>query len=63
MTPTLVRFLNNDPGGLWNAGDTADEMGPESSGVPSLLVLQIHRTGEIITLERPYDRNLIEALD
>ena len=62
--PKLVRFVKDDPYGLWKAGDEAEDLGPESEGLP-LLVLRLRRGGlpEIITLTDPYGRGLIEEIE
>lgn len=59
----LVRFLADDPMGLWKADELADDLGPESPAVPELRLLRLHETGDVITLTYPYERNLIERLE
>jgi hypothetical protein len=58
-----VRFLNDDAAKLWHAGDTADDLGPESPSTPSVRLLRVHDTGEVLAIDRPFDRNLIERID
>lgn len=58
----LVQFLWNDPGDLWARGDQADDLGPETPGIPELHLLRLHRTDEFITLTDPYNRNLIQSV-
>jgi hypothetical protein len=60
--PGIVRFVADDPFALWTAGDTADDLGPESthSDAPPILLLRLHRTGELVSLESPRERGIIE---
>lgn len=58
----VARFLQDDPQGLWRAGDEVEDMGPESPAMPMLRLLRKLNTGELITLTRPYERNLIEEV-
>lgn len=57
-----VRFLNDDPMGLWKAGDVARDLGQEHPSVPVWTLQMIHN-GELISLTNPYERNLIERLE
>jgi len=59
----LARFLNDDPGGLWKAGEIVEDLGPESHGPGlDLTLLRKLDTGELITLTRPYERNILEEI-
>ena len=59
---SVVRFLSDDPYGLWRADETADDLGPESPATPDLILLRLHETGELVSLTCPYERNLIERV-
>jgi hypothetical protein len=58
----LVRFLSDDPMGLWKAGDLAHDLGQEHPSVP-VWTLQLTHNKELISLSRPYERNLIEEVE
>jgi len=55
-----VRFLADDPMGLWKEGDLADDLGPESPDVPELRLLRLREGGELIALTDPYERDVVE---
>jgi len=59
---TRVRFLTDDPYGLWKKGDVAEDLGPESThpDAPPIQLLRLH--GEVICLTTPYKRGLIERI-
>ena len=57
----VVRFVDDDSGALYRAGELADDLGPESPGSPVRL-LRVRETGELLALTRPYERNLIERV-
>lgn len=60
MTSTpVVEFVEDDPFGLWKAGELAYDLGWESPGVP-IRVLRTHEHYELITLTSPYERGLIK---
>jgi hypothetical protein len=61
MADVVVRFLADDPLALWKAGELAQDLGDESPGSPVRL-LRVIRTGDLISLSRPYERNLIERV-
>jgi hypothetical protein len=63
--PRLVRFVEDDPAGLWRRGDAALDLGWESrddSGNPTtdVRLLRLIRTGELLSLGDPYGRGLVE---
>lgn len=58
---TRVRFLADDPYGLWLKGDEADDLGWESPAVP-LRVLLLD-DGQEITLTNPLARGLVEVVE
>jgi hypothetical protein len=58
-----VRFLTDDAAGLWHAGELADDLGPESADTPTVRLLRLRVTGELVTIERPFERNLIERVE
>lgn len=60
----VVRFTSGDRTGLWQKDDLADDLGQESDHpeAPNIRVLRLHRTGEIITLDDAYERELIEEV-
>jgi len=64
---TFVRFVDNDPAGLWKKGDLAEDLGWESALAFNDSVLQrllkLERTGEMISVFDPYRRGLIEPCD
>ena len=60
---SVVRFLRDDPMALWEQGDYADDLGPESPGLPQLILLRLHKSGELVTLTAPHERNLIERVE
>jgi hypothetical protein len=45
--PDVVRFLFDDPYGLWHADDLADDLGWESDhpDAPPIRLLRLHRHG------------------
>src|SRR4051794_3448279 len=55
-----VRFLADDPEGRWKAGAMADDLGRESSGVPTW-VFQLD-DGPRITLTNPHSSGLVELV-
>lgn len=63
MTYPLVRFLADDPMGLWQANDLADDLGPESPATPQLRLLRLLWSGELVTLTSPFERNLVERVE
>lgn len=63
MSAPVVRFLADDPMGLWRAGELATDLGPESLETPGLLLLRLHERDELIALTYPYERNLIERYE
>ncbi len=67
MKRQRVKFLSDDPGGLWKAGDTAIDCGPEVPGLPLISLRIEKRIGrymdEYISLTEPYERGLIERID
>lgn len=56
---TLVRFTADDPAAAWTAGALAEDLGPESPGVPVWL-LHVLETDETLSLTEPWERGLIE---
>jgi hypothetical protein len=58
----IVRFLRDDPAGLWKANERAQDLGQEHPGVP-LWVLRMIPSGDLVCLTRPYERNLIERVE
>jgi hypothetical protein len=61
MTMFMVRFLTDDPLGLWEKGQEAWDLGQESPGVPVWNFLRVG-TDEIISLTSPYERGLVERV-
>jgi hypothetical protein len=55
-----VRFLIDDPYGLWKKGDHAEDLGLESDhpDAPNIRMLRLS-DDQIITLEAPYERGTI----
>lgn len=54
---SVVRFVIDDPMGLWREGDLADWLGPESD--PELVpiyLLRLHERDEVIGLEESLAR-------
>ncbi len=68
VRPTLVRFIRDDAGGLWNAGDTAWDLGwegPFEPGHPEHTPIRLLKTtkgGETLALMDPYGWGMIEAV-
>jgi hypothetical protein len=62
--PDFVRFTIDDPGGLWNEGDTATDLGWESilpEGDPDFVPVRLlDFEGQTLALTDPYGRGLIE---
>jgi hypothetical protein len=58
----LVRFLTDDPMGLWEKGQQAWDLGQESPQVPVWNFIPVG-TGEIISLTSPYERGLVERVE
>lgn len=58
----LVRFLNADPMGLWGKGDLAEDLGPETPGIPELRLFRLRSSGELISLTFAYTRGLVERV-
>ncbi len=59
--PPRVRFTHNDFAALWQEGDTADDLGPEYPGA-SAHVFRMDKMDELVVLEDPYGRQLVERL-
>jgi hypothetical protein len=65
VVPARVRFRADDPGGLWREGDIAIDRGFESwvDGRPAtpVRIFRLTRTGELLSLDDPYRRGLVEV--
>lgn len=57
-----VRFLADDPMGLWDAGEEAEYLGPESTHPDAPPIAQLRLRGEVICLTSPFERGLIEEV-
>ena len=60
---TKVRFLTDDPMGLWERGDEAEDLGPESSHPDAPPIQMFRLRGEVICLTAPYWRGLVEEIE
>lgn len=60
--PRPIRFVADDPMGLWKEGDHGYELGQEHPGV-RVWVIRHSRSGQLLTLESPYERGLIRLDD
>jgi hypothetical protein len=56
-----VRFVDDDPWGLWKKGETAEDLGWESDhpDAPAIRLLRMD-DGQTIALTDPFRRDLIE---
>jgi len=59
-----VRFLHDDPAGLWKAGETAEALGRESDhpDAPHIFLFRLD-DGQVIALTRPRSRGLVEPVE
>lgn len=60
-----VRFVRDDPYGLWREGDLAEDLGWESEhpNAPPIRLLQLERDGQVLSLTDPHRRGLVEKVD
>jgi hypothetical protein len=59
--PVRVYFLSDDPAALWEQGDTADDLGPDSPG-SNRRMLKLDHYDDPVVIEDPYGRGLIRRL-
>lgn len=57
--PPRIRFLADDHAALWKEGDTGDDLGPEYPGASSH-VFRLDAMDELLVLDDPYGRGLVE---
>jgi hypothetical protein len=60
--PVRVYFLTDDVAELWEQGQTADDLGPESPG-SNVRLLKLDHFDELVAIEDPYGRGLIARLE
>lgn len=63
MTARTVRFRDDDPYGLWHAGDVAEDLGWESEH-PDAPPIRLLRTGDgqVLSLTDPLGRGIVERV-
>lgn len=65
--PRLVRFVDDDPAGLWRRGDAALDLGWEScdpetgNPITDVRLLRLIRTGELFSISDPLRRGIVEV--
>jgi hypothetical protein len=56
-----VYFLSDDPAALWEQGDTADDLGPETPG-SNIRLLKLDHYDDLVAIVEPYERGLIARI-
>jgi len=60
----MVRFVEDDRYGMWQAGDIASEMGRESDDpeAPDIYLFEMALTMQVLALFDPYTLGLVERV-
>jgi len=62
LAAVRVYFVDDDPAALWEKGQTADDLGPETPGSNVHLLRLDHFEDSLVCIEDPYGRGLIRRL-
>lgn len=59
MNPVRVYFVDDDPAELWQAGDTADDLGPDATGRH---LFKLDHYDDKVSIADPYGRGIVRRL-